>query len=75
MPLVPQQNPSIFIPTKNLSSKTIKNYIKLISAILNKAIEWDYIQNNVAEKVSIPKNFSKQKKKVILYSMKKFLLF
>lgn len=52
----------------NLSSKTIKNYIKLISSILNKAIEWDYIQNNVADKVSIPKNFSKQKKKVVLYS-------
>lgn len=54
----------------NLSSKTIKNYIKLISAILNKAIEWDYLQYNVADKVSIPKNFSKAKKKVILYSYK-----
>ncbi len=51
----------------NLSSKTIKNYIKLISSILNKAIEWDYIQNNVAEKVSISKNFSKQKKKVVKF--------
>ena len=52
----------------NLSSKTIKNYIKLISSILNKAIEWDYIQKKVAEKISIPKNFNKPKKKVILYS-------
>ena len=59
----------------NLSSKTIKNYIKLISSILNKAIEWDYIQNNVAEKVSIPKNFSKQKKKVILYSYEEISTF
>jgi len=52
----------------NLSSKTTKNYIKLISSILNKAIEWDYLQNNVADKVSIPKNFEKTKKEVILYS-------
>ena len=52
----------------NLSSKTIKNYIKLISAILNKAVEWDYIQVNVADKVTIPKNLNKPKKKVILYS-------
>ena len=52
----------------NLSSKTINNYIKLISSILTKAIEWDYLQNNVATNISIPKNFNKQKKKVILYS-------
>lgn len=54
----------------NLSSKTIKNYIKLISSILNKAIEWDYLQYNVANKVSIPKNFEKAKRKVVLYSYK-----
>lgn len=52
----------------NLSSKTAKNSIKLISSILNKAIEWDYIDYNVADKVSIPKNNEKQKKKVLLYS-------
>ncbi len=52
----------------NLSSKTAKNDIKLISSILNKAIEWDYIDYNVADKISIPKNLKKQKKKVILYS-------
>ena len=52
----------------NLSSKTVKNYINVISAILNKAIEWDYLQNNVADKVSIPKNINKSKKKVVLYS-------
>lgn len=60
----------------NLSSKTAKNDIKLISSILNKAIEWDYIDYNVADKVNIPKNLEKQKKKVILYSyreIKKFL--
>lgn len=60
----------------NLSSKTAKNDIKLISSILNKAIEWDYIDYNVADKVNIPKNLKKQKKKVILYSydeIKKFL--
>lgn len=60
----------------NLSSKTAKNDIKLISSILNKAIEWDYIDYNVADKVNIPKNLEKQKKKVVLYSykeIKKFL--
>lgn len=59
----------------NLSSKTVKNYIKLISSILNKAIEWDYLKNNVADKVSIPKNINKQKKKVILYSYDEIQLF
>lgn len=52
----------------NLSSKTVKNYIKLISSILNKGIEWDLLNNNVADKISIPKNLNKQKKKVVLYS-------
>lgn len=52
----------------NLSSKTAKNNIKLISSILNKAIEWDIINYNVADKVSIPKNIEKPKKKVVLYS-------
>lgn len=60
----------------NLSSKTTSNYIKLMSTILNKAIEWDFLQKNVADKVSIPKNLKKQKKKVVLYSyqeIQKFL--
>lgn len=52
----------------NLSSKSVKNYIKLISSILGKAVEWEFIQNNVADKISIPKNLKKEKKKVILYS-------
>ena len=52
----------------NLSSKTAKNDIALISSILNKGIEWDYLDYNVADKISIPKNLKKQKKKVILYS-------
>lgn len=52
----------------NLSSKTAKNDIALISSILNKGIEWDYIDYNVADKISIPKNLEKQKKKVVLYS-------
>lgn len=52
----------------NLSSKSTKNQIKLISSILNKAIEWDCIDYNVADKISIPKNLDKPKKKVILYS-------
>lgn len=59
----------------NLSSKTTKNYIKLISSILNKGIEWDLLDSNVADKVSIPKNNNKQKKKVILYSYKELDLF
>ncbi|MGN1269392.1 MAG: tyrosine-type recombinase/integrase [Clostridia bacterium] len=59
----------------NLSSKTAKNYIKLISSILNKAVEWDYLQINVADKVSIPKNLEKPKKKVILYSYDEVRLF
>lgn len=52
----------------NLSTKTAKNYIKLISSILNKAIEWDYLQHNVADRVNIPKNAKKVKKRVVLYS-------
>lgn len=59
----------------NLSSKTVKNQIKLISSILNKAIEWDFIDYNVADKVSIPKNVEKQKKKVVLYSYDEIKLF
>lgn len=59
----------------NLSSKTAKNDIKLISSILNKAIEWDYIDYNVADKVNIPKNLKKPKKKVILYSYEEINLF
>ena len=60
----------------NLSSKTAKNDIALISSILNKGIEWDYLDYNVADKISIPKNLNKQKKKVVLYSydeLKEFL--
>lgn len=52
----------------NLSSKTAKNDIALISSILNKGIEWDYLDYNVADKISIPKNLEKQKKKIVLYS-------
>ena len=52
----------------NLSSKTAKNYIDIISSIFNKWIEWDFIQKNVADKISIPKNFKKTRKKVVLYS-------
>lgn len=52
----------------NLSSKTAKNNIALVSSILSKGIEWDYLDYNVADKISIPKNFEKQKKKVVLYS-------
>lgn len=60
----------------NLSSKTAKNDIAVISSILSKGIEWDYLDYNVADKISIPKNHKKQKKKVVLYSyeeLKKFL--
>lgn len=59
----------------NLSSKTAKNDIALISSILNKGIEWDYIDYNVADKISIPKNFEKQKKKVVLYSYDEIKIF
>lgn len=52
----------------NLSSKTVKNDIALISSILNKGIEWDYLDYNVADKISIPKNYEKKKRKVVLYS-------
>lgn len=52
----------------NLSSKTIKNYIKLISAILEKAIEWDYLKENVAKHVDIPKNYNKPKKEQEIYN-------
>lgn len=53
----------------NLSSKTVKNYIKLISSILNKAIEWDYLQSNVADKISIPKNLNNPTKDTQLFTM------
>lgn len=59
----------------NLSSKTTKNDINLISSILNKGIEWDLLDNNVADRVNIPKNIEKSKKKVILYSYEELDLF
>lgn len=52
----------------NLSSKTIKNYINLISSILEKAIEWGYINTNVANNVNIPKNYNKPKKEQEIYN-------
>lgn len=63
-----QELANLLLNEYNLSSKTIKNHIKVISAILNKGIEWDLLDYNMADKVSIPKNIEKQKKKVILYS-------
>lgn len=63
-----QELANLLLNEYNLSSKTIKNHIKVISAILNKGIDWDLLDYNVADKVSIPKNIEKQKKKVILYS-------
>lgn len=63
-----QELANLLLNEYNLSSKTIKNHIKVISAILNKGIEWDLLDYNVADKVSIPKNIEKQKKKVVLYS-------
>lgn len=59
----------------NLSSKTAKNYIKTISSILNKGYEWELLPNNVADKISIPKNLEKPRKKVILYSYDELNLF
>lgn len=59
----------------NLSSKTVKNDIKIISSILNKGIEWDLLDSNVADKVNIPKNIEKPKKKVVLYSYEELNLF
>lgn len=52
----------------NLSSKTIKNYINLVSSILEKAIEWGYINNNVASNINIPKNYNKPKKEQEIYN-------
>lgn len=52
----------------NLSSKTIKNYINLISSILEKAIEWNYINENVATNINIPKNYNKPKKEQEIYN-------
>ncbi len=52
----------------NLSSKTIKNYINLISSILEKAIEWGYINTNIANNVNIPKNYNKPKKEQEIYN-------
>lgn len=58
----------------NLSSKTIKNYINLISSILEKAIEWDYINHNVANNINIPKNYNKLKKEQEIYNNKEIKL-
>lgn len=52
----------------NLASKTIKNDIKLISAILEKGIEWELLQSNVAHKVAIPNNKNKPKKEQEIYN-------
>ena len=52
----------------NLSSKTIKNYINLVSSILEKAIEWDYMNTNIANNITIPKNYSKPKKEQEIYN-------
>lgn len=52
----------------NLSSKTIKNYINLISSILEKAKEWNYIKENVASDVCIPNNYNKPKKEQKIYN-------
>lgn len=52
----------------NLSSKTIKNDIKLISSILERGIEWDLLQTNVAHKVSTPNNKKKPKKEQEIYN-------
>lgn len=52
----------------NLSSKTIKNDIKLISAILEKGIEWELLKSNVAHKVAIPNNKNKPKKEQEIYN-------
>lgn len=70
-----QELANLLLNEYNLSSKTIKNHIKVISAILNKGIEWDLLDYNVADKVSIPKNIEKQKKKVVLYSYDELDLF
>lgn len=58
----------------NLSSKTIKNDIKLISAILEKGIEWELLNTNVAHKVSIPINKNKPKKEQQIYNNKEIKL-
>lgn len=52
----------------NLSSKTIKNYINLVSSILEKALEWNYLKENVAKNVTIPKNYNKPKKEQEIYN-------
>lgn len=54
----------------NLSSKTIKNYINLISSILEKAVDWEYLKENVARNVNIPKNYNKPKKEQEIYNNK-----
>lgn len=52
----------------NLSSKTIKNYINLVSSILEKAVEWNYLKENVAKNITIPKNYNKPKKEQEIYN-------
>lgn len=59
----------------NLSSKTAKNYIDILSTIFNKMIEWNLLEFNPTDNISIPKNAKKKKKKVVLYSYKETDLF
>ncbi len=54
----------------NLSSKTIKNYINLVSSVLEKAVEWNYLKENVAKNITIPKNYNKPKKEQEIYNNK-----
>jgi len=42
-------------PDKGLSKKTIKNYHRLISAILAQAVYWQVISSNPAQRVKAPK--------------------
>lgn len=42
--------------------KNTTNYINLVSSVLEKAVEWNYLRKNVAKNVTIQKNYNKQKR-------------
>ena len=52
----------------NLSSKTVKNYIIIISSIFQKGVEWEIVKDNVARNITIPRNDNKPKKEREIYN-------
>lgn len=71
-----QEFATFLLKEYNLSSKSIKNYIGLISSILSFAIfDLEVLENNVTNRVKIPKNIEKMSIKYKNYSYNELKLF